>query len=183
MQNDGGLIRDIEARLDAKRISVSRVCRAAGVERSTWHRWKMRHAAPRPETWERVRASLLPLIGEVPDLPARASSVAAAVPKQRLDPPLPGEDAAQQPEEQARAAHADGGADAIPGDGLPELARMARGACQAGGQPGPGEGLGLSDVAQGQRPAEGAQDGDGIREAMHGEDLHRGADAAPVGRL
>lgn len=59
-------IRDIEARLKGAGHSVAHVCRAAGMDRVTWHRWKKGDARPSDACWEAVRGVLRPLIGEVP---------------------------------------------------------------------------------------------------------------------
>ena len=62
-------IQEVEGRLRVAKVSVSRVCREAGVDRSVWHKWKFSGAAPRAATWNAVRAVLKPIIGEVADLP------------------------------------------------------------------------------------------------------------------
>ena len=63
------LIHDLEDRLKAERTSVAHVCRAAGIDRVTWQRWKG-GAPPRAETWRRVRAVLVPILGaDVPEQP------------------------------------------------------------------------------------------------------------------
>lgn len=62
-------IADIESRLKVAGVSVSRVCRDAGVDRSAWHKWKFGGAVPRASTWGAIQGVLRPLIGEVADLP------------------------------------------------------------------------------------------------------------------
>lgn len=57
-------IASIEARLAAAGISVSEVCRRAGIDRTTWHRWKHAGDRPRSGTWKRVEDVLGELLPE-----------------------------------------------------------------------------------------------------------------------
>lgn len=70
-------IEDIERRLRTAKVSVSRVCREAGVDRTVWHKWKFDGATPRATTWNAVRAVLTPIIGNVAELPQGAGAKAA----------------------------------------------------------------------------------------------------------
>jgi hypothetical protein len=73
MSINADTIVDLERRLKRCGVSVAHVCRAAGIDRVTWHRWKG-GAPPRRETWGRVREVLVPLIGDVPTAkPAEAA--------------------------------------------------------------------------------------------------------------
>ncbi len=71
-------IDDIEERLRAAKVSVARVCREAGIDRSIWHKWKFDGVMPRPATWNAVRAVLAPKIGAVAELPVAAADAKAA---------------------------------------------------------------------------------------------------------
>jgi transposase-like protein len=67
-------ILEVEERLRGAGVSVARICREAGMDRTTWHNWK-HGARPRPESWRRVQDVLRPVIGEVPDLaPVQAAA-------------------------------------------------------------------------------------------------------------
>ncbi|MBS7789253.1 transposase [Roseococcus sp. SDR] len=48
----------VEAKLQSAGVSVSEVCRRAGIDRATWHRWKREGDKPRAATWARVEAVL-----------------------------------------------------------------------------------------------------------------------------
>ena len=73
MTIDAATILEIEGRLRARSVSVAHVCREAGIDRVTWHRWKG-GVPPRRETWGRVVDVLVPLIGPVaPAAPAEAA--------------------------------------------------------------------------------------------------------------
>lgn len=69
-------IEDVERRLRAAKVSVSRVCREAGIDRSVWHKWKFDGKVPRATTWNAVRAVLTPIIGDVAELPSTAAKAA-----------------------------------------------------------------------------------------------------------
>lgn len=69
MSISAATILEIEGRLRAASVSVAHVCREAGIDRVTWHRWKG-GVPPRRETWGRVAEVLVPLIGPVPPAPA-----------------------------------------------------------------------------------------------------------------
>lgn len=52
----------VEQELGALRISVNALCREAGIDRSTWHRWKAGATQPTDTTWGRVQAARLRLV-------------------------------------------------------------------------------------------------------------------------
>ncbi len=57
------LILDLEARLRARGVSVSRVCRQAEKDRADWQRWKGGRV-PRRSSWREMRAVLVEWLGE-----------------------------------------------------------------------------------------------------------------------
>jgi hypothetical protein len=69
-------ITSIERRLVERGISVSFVCREAGIDRATWHRWKRDGDKPRSATWDKVQAVLDRLLP--PDDGAQAPGEASA---------------------------------------------------------------------------------------------------------
>lgn len=48
----------IEGRLGAADISVARLCREAGIARSTWDRWRSERTEPNVRTWRAVTVAV-----------------------------------------------------------------------------------------------------------------------------
>lgn len=78
MDSVSAIIHQIEDRLRGANVSVARVCRAAELDRSAWHRWKAGEAMASPKKWAAVRAVLRPIIGDVPELPGERPTQEAA---------------------------------------------------------------------------------------------------------
>ena len=71
-------IRAIEAELSAARIGIADFCDRAGINRSTWTRWKAGRFEPRREQWRRVVAALASLRTLEPPVMRIEASVAAS---------------------------------------------------------------------------------------------------------
>lgn len=54
------LIADAESRAQAGGLSIDDLCKAAGIARSTWQRWKSGATEPTMRTWRRVEDALPP---------------------------------------------------------------------------------------------------------------------------
>lgn len=57
---------DIERELSEKGRRVSDLCEAAGINRSTWTRWKSGATSPLMAAWERVEGAKADLLAEPP---------------------------------------------------------------------------------------------------------------------
>lgn len=55
-------IDEIESRLSARKLSVAHLCREAGINQTTWVRWKRGDTAPRSSMWNHVVATANRLI-------------------------------------------------------------------------------------------------------------------------
>jgi hypothetical protein len=64
MNTAQALITEIEKRAAAKGIPVRRVVRAAGINVSTWSRWKSGETTPTFRLWDRIRAKADELFGD-----------------------------------------------------------------------------------------------------------------------
>ncbi|WP_191085646.1 helix-turn-helix domain-containing protein [Roseococcus microcysteis] len=69
-------IAEIERRLVERGVSVSSVCREAGLDRATWHRWKHEGVKPRLGKWEQVQAVVARVLETPAEPPASAPEAA-----------------------------------------------------------------------------------------------------------